>query len=241
MFEKLTTAAFLLCLLVAGACTTSQQASQAPPDESVEADPAVGDPGPPATSSVDTDRLEEIYWARRDSASMQYSQADVDFMTGMIGHHAQALIMSGLAEDAGASSEIRTLTARIINAQKDEISTMQDWLRARGEPVPEVHIDGLQLMIHGVEDHHAHMPGMLTQEQLDELAASHGRVFDRLFLEYMIQHHRGAVTMVDELFSTDGAAMEDAAFKLASDINVDQKTEIERMQRMLDRMRSTDR
>ncbi|NNF04375.1 MAG: DUF305 domain-containing protein, partial [Rhodothermales bacterium] len=191
--------------------------------------------------SVDTERLEELYWARRDSAAMQYSQADVDFMTGMIGHHAQALIMSGLAEDAGASSEIMTLTARIINAQKDEIRSMQDWLRARGEPVPEVQIDGLQLMVHGVDGHHAHMPGMLTQDQLEELAAARGAEYDRLFLEYMIQHHEGAVTMVDKLFSTDGAAMEDAAFKLASDINVDQQTEIERMKLMLRRMGASDR
>lgn len=240
MPRKLLFTASLTCLLLAG-CTGSQQTSQTASDASEQTDPAVTDAGTPTSSSAGTDRLEELYWARRDSAAMQYSQADVDFMTGMISHHAQALIMSSLAEDAGASSEIRTLTARIINAQKDEIRTMQDWLRARGEPVPEVRIDGLQLMIHGVENHHAHMPGMLTQDQLEELAAARGDEFDRLFLEYMIQHHEGAVTMVDELFSTDGAALEDVAFKLASDINVDQQTEIARMQRMLDRMQSVDR
>lgn len=238
MPERLPLAALLTCLILAAGCTGSQQtsqeasrqASQTSSDATVQTDPA-----------SDTERLEELYWARRDSAAMQYSQADVDFMTGMIGHHAQALIMSGLAEEAGASSEIRTLTARIINAQRDEIRSMQDWLRTRGEPVPEVHIDGLRLMIHGVDDHHAHMPGMLSQDQLDELAAARGETYDRLFLEYMIQHHKGAVTMVDELFSTDGAAMEDAAFRLASDINVDQETEIDRMQLMLDRMKSANR
>lgn len=238
MFEKLPSSILVLCVLFAGACTGSQQAVQTASDTATEPNPAVGDAGAP---SVDTERLEELYWARRDSAAMQYSQADVDFMTGMIGHHAQALIMSGLAEEAGASPAIQTLTSRIINAQNDEIRTMQDWLRARGEPVPEVRIDGLQLMVHGVDGHHAHMPGMLTQDQLEQLAAAKGREYDRLFLEYMIQHHEGAVTMVDKLFATDGAAMEDAAFKLASDINVDQQTEIDRMTRMLKQLRSSDR
>lgn len=239
MFERLPTAVIMLCLLFAGACTGSQQTASDTGDgtDSATDAPAVGDAGTPA---ADTERLEELYWARRDSAAMRYSQADVDFMTGMIGHHAQALIMSGLAEQAGASSEIRTLTARIINAQKDEIRTMQNWLRARGEPVPEIHIDGLTLMVHGVDNHHVHMPGMLTQDQLEQLAAARGEEFDQLFLEYMIQHHEGAVTMVDKLFSTDGAAMEDAAFKLASDINVDQQTEIDRMRRMLKQLESSD-
>jgi uncharacterized protein (DUF305 family) len=99
-----------------------------------------------------------------------------------------------------------------------------------------VHIDGLDLMIHGVADHHMHMPGMLTRAQLEELNAARGARFDRLFLTYMIQHHRGAVTMVHELFATDGAGQDEAAFKLASDIQVDQLTEIERMELMLEEL-----
>lgn len=185
-----------------------------------------------------TDDLESLYWARLDSARGSYTQADVDFMTGMIGHHAQALIMSRLAPENGASSAVRTLAARIINAQNDEIASMQQWLRDRDQPVPEVHIDGLNLMIHGGGDHAAHdhtnMPGMLSPEQLRELSQARGRTFDRLYLKYMIQHHSGAVTMVDELFSQDGAANDEASFKLASDINVDQLTEIERMKLMLE-------
>ncbi len=186
-----------------------------------------------------TAELEELYWARRDSAKMNFTQADVDFMTGMIGHHAQALIMSRLAPENGASPSVQTLAARIINAQKDEIATMQRWLKDRGQPVPEVHIDGLNLMIHGAGSQHAGhgdhamMPGMLTQAQLVELSKAKGEEYDKLFLKYMIEHHQGAVTMVKKLINTDGAVQDEAAFRLATDINVDQITEIERMKLML--------
>lgn len=187
--------------------------------------------------------MEALYWARIDSARMSFTQADVDFMIGMIGHHAQALIMSRLAPENEASETIRTLAARIINAQKDEIATMQKWLRDRDQPVPKVHIDGLNLKIHGLGDnHHAHhhdMPGMLTQEQLEELARLKGADFDRQFLTYMIEHHQGAVTMVHELFDTDGAALDEEAFRLASDIQVDQITEIERMKLMLENIKNS--
>lgn len=182
--------------------------------------------------SLSNAEIEAIYRARRDSARMRFTDADVHFVTGMIGHHAQALVMSGLAPGNGASSSIQTLAARIINAQRDEIALMQKWLRDRGQPVPEVEIDGTELMIHGAE-HAMQMPGMLTPEQMSELEQARGPEFDRLFLTYMIQHHRGAVTMVGELVNTAGAAQEEAVFKLASNINVDQITEIDRMERML--------
>lgn len=196
---------------------------------------------PVATESDNRDisEMEEKYWARVDSARMNFSEADVEFMIGMIGHHAQALIMSRLAPENNASEQIQTLAARIINAQNDEIASMQEWLRYRGQPVPEVHIDGLNLMIHGVDDHmsgHEDMPGILSQEQLEELADAEGSEFDRLYLEYMIEHHAGAVMMVRKLFATDGAAQEDQAFRLATDIQVDQITEIERMQLMLENL-----
>ena len=181
------------------------------------------------------EELEALYWARIDSSRMNFTQADVDFMTNMIGHHAQALIMSDLAPKNDASPEIQVLAARIINAQKDEIATMQTWLRDRDQPVPEVHINGLNLMIHGVGDHHDHMDmqGMLTQEQLVELSEAKGEEFDRLFLTYMIEHHQGAVSMVKKLIATDGAVQDEGSFRLATDINVDQITEIERMKLML--------
>lgn len=184
--------------------------------------------------------LEALYWARQDSSRMNFTRADVDFMTGMIAHHAQALIMSQLAPENGASRAVQILAARIINAQKDEIETMQNWLQRRDQPVPEIEIDGLTLHIHGVGRHHSvehhQMPGMLTQSQLEELAEAKKSEFDRLFLRYMIDHHKGAVTMVQTLFDTDGAGQDDTAFRLASDINVDQITEIERMKRMLENM-----
>lgn len=193
-----------------------------------------GPAGSPGPAGAPPD-FEEIFRARADSARMSYTDADVRFMTGMIGHHAQALVMADLAGTHDASPAIRTLAARITNAQKDEIATMQQWLRERGEPVPEVHIDGLQLMVHGAE--HAHMmPGMLTQEELEALDRTRGAAFDRLFLESMIRHHQGAVTMVHELFATDGAAQDEAVFKFASDVQVDQTTEVARMQRMLEAM-----
>lgn len=189
-------------------------------------------PPAPATAGA-TERLEALFKARQDSAFLQVSEADVDFMTGMIGHHAQALVMSGFAPDNGANPTVRTLAARIINAQKDEIANMQRWLRDRSRPVPEVEESGAMPMMHGM-DHSMHMPGMLSPQQLEELEKARGNDFDRLFLAYMIQHHQGAVTMVHELFATDGAAQDDVIFKMASDIQVDQITEINRMQQMLD-------
>ena len=179
-----------------------------------------------------TAKLEAIYWARTDSARMGFTAADVHFMTGMIGHHGQALVMAALAPTHGASPTVQRLCARIINAQKDEIATMQQWLRDRGQTVPEVHITGTRMTVDGPE-YAMHMPGMLTPEQIRELDEGRDRDFDRLFLTYMIQHHRGAVTMVHELFGTDGAALDDVVFKLASDIQVDQTTEIARMELML--------
>lgn len=190
-------------------------------------------PAPTRPDPATVARLEALYQARADSALTGYHAADVHFMTGMIGHHAQALVMSGFAPENGASPTIRTLCARIINAQKDEIDIMQAWLRDRGEQVPEIHIADGHLMIHGPEHAH-HMPGMLSAEQLDELRQARGTDFDRLFLKYMIMHHRGAVTMVLDLFATDGAAQDDFVFKLASDIQADQGSEIRRMELMLE-------
>ena len=220
-------------------------------------------PTEPAAQERNLTDLESLYWARIDSSRMNFVQADVDFMTDMIAHHAQALIMSRLAPENNASRSVQALAARIINAQYDEIGTMQKWLRDRSRPVPEVHIDGLILMIHiesdeeeeemdhaamghgnhhgGHQDmghdamaHHHDMPGMLTQEQLEELAEARGTEFDRKFLAFMIEHHEGAVYMVDQLFSADGAALDREIFDLASGINAEQITEIERMRLMLE-------
>lgn len=192
----------------------------------------------PQRSAADAE-MEALFQARQDSARMRFTQADVDFATGMISHHAQALVMSALAPTNGANAQIRTLAARIINSQNDEIALMQRWLRDRGAPVPEVHIEGTRMHITGAGpmDHSMHMPGMLTDAQMKELAAARGAEFDRLYLTYMIQHHAGAVTMVHELFAQDGAGQDEPMFKLASDIQADQTTEIARMERMLAAMK----
>jgi len=197
----------------------------------------------PARPARSVEELEAAYHARVDSARTRFTEADARFMSGMIGHHAQALIMAAMAPTHGAGPQLRVLAARIDNAQSDEIAWMQQWLRDRGQPAPEVHIEGTTLMIHGAGGHghdHSTMPGMLTPAQLDELDAARGIEFDRLFLEFMIQHHAGAVTMVEDLFATDGAAQDGDTFKLASDVQVDQRTEIARMQLMLDALTDAD-
>lgn len=186
------------------------------------------------TADESTSELEQLYWARQDSARMSFTEADVSFMTGMITHHAQAVVMSRLASSHGASEQVQTLAARIINSQQDEIDLMQRWLRERDQPVPQIEMDGTKLTVNGESVHGMPMAGILTEEQIHELDAARGAEFDRLFLDYMIEHHSGAVTMVDTLFSTDGAAQDGAAFKLASDIHAAQKTEIARMERMLE-------
>ncbi|MCU0634266.1 MAG: DUF305 domain-containing protein, partial [Gemmatimonadaceae bacterium] len=179
--------------------------------------------------------------ARADSARLPYTQADVDFMSGMIHHHAQAILISRWAATHGASPAVQRLTARIINAQSDEIAMMQTWLRDRNRDPLQVDSMGrvrTTAMDHGAHAGHdmgamAPMPGMLTDAQLAELDAARGAEFDRLFLTYMMQHHRGAVTMVRTLFSARGAGQDETVFKFASDVEVDQSTEIRRMLSML--------
>jgi uncharacterized protein (DUF305 family) len=170
--------------------------------------------------------------ARTDSARYPYTAADVHFMSGMISHHAQAIVMARWAPTHGASASVRTLCERIINAQQDEIATMQTWLRDRRQPVPDAVPGPMKMQMGGME-HEMLMPGMLTDEQMKQLDQARGAEFDRLFLTFMIQHHNGAVQMVKELFGTNGAAQDELVFKFASDVNVDQTTEIARMQRML--------
>ena len=158
--------------------------------------------------------------------------ADVQFVTGMISHHAQALVMAGWAPTHGASPAVATLAERIVAGQKDEIVTMQTWLRDHGLPVPEAKPVPMTMTMNGMT-HEMMMPGMLTDEQMTQLDAARGREFDRLFLTFMIQHHKGAVTMVQDLFNTNGAAQEQSIYKMGSDVSADQTTEIERMNRML--------
>ncbi len=169
---------------------------------------------------------------RADSVRHPYTQADIDFMSRMIPHHAQAIVMARMALTHGASPAVQRLASRIINAQQDEILTMQQWLADRRLPVPDAEPRPVRMVMNGVE-HDMLMPGMLTDEQLKQLDVARGGEFDRLFLTSMIRHHTGAVSMVRELFASYGAGQDEMVFKFASDVNVDQTTEIARMQRML--------
>ncbi len=189
--------------------------------------------------------------ARADSLRYPYTKADIEFMTGMIHHHAQAITISRWAPTHGASPAVQRLTARIINAQTDEITIMQTWLKDRRQPVPVVDSVGNVTMPagaamagHDMQAHAGHdmgamptgqmaMPGMLSTAQMTELNAARSAEFDRLFLTFMIQHHRGAVAMVKVLFSADGAGQDETIFKFANDVEVDQGTEIKRMMSML--------
>lgn len=173
-----------------------------------------------------------IAQAKADSARLPYTEADVHFMSGMIAHHAQAIVMSRWAPTHDAGPAVRRLAERIINAQQDEIGTMQRWLGDRLRPVPEARPTGMKMMMNGVE-HDMLMPGMLTEAQMKQLDQGRGGGFDRLFLTFMIQHHRGAVSMVKDLFGSYGAGQDETVFKFASDVNVDQSTEIARMEKML--------
>jgi len=154
---------------------------------------------------------------------------DIAFMTGMIHHHAQAVLMAGWAPDHGASPAIQALCQRIVVGQEDEIRLMQRWLHDWGQPVPDA--QAAHDMMPGME-HHL-MPGMLTAEELQQLDQSRGAEFDRLFLTGMIRHHQGALTMVQTLVNSPGGARDDAVFKFVSDMNADQTIEIERMEGML--------
>lgn len=170
--------------------------------------------------------------ARVDSIRLPYTKADIDFMSGMIHHHAQAIEMAKMAPTHGAGPAVQRLCARIINAQGDEITMMQGWLRDRNQPVPVPNPKGMTMMMNGAE-HVMPMPGMLSDAQMKALDAARGTEFDRYFLTYMIQHHQGALAMVETLFNSRGAGQDETVFKFASDANVDQSTEIARMVQMV--------
>ncbi len=160
-----------------------------------------------------------------DLSAVRYTEADVRFMQGMIGHHAQALEMAALLPARTSRDDMKLLAQRIEVSQLDEIQMMQDWLKARGETLPDPHA------------HHQHgatlMPGMLTAEEMSRLEAATGAEFDRLFLSGMIKHHGGALTMVQDLFATRGAGQDADIFAFASDVDADQRMEIDRMGALL--------
>jgi uncharacterized protein (DUF305 family) len=202
-----------------------------------ETGPAIDIPtnGPVVPTPVGPASPEAIAQARTDSLRRPYTAADIAFMSGMISHHSQAVLMSSWAKSHGASPGLQTFAARIAMAQMAEISLMQNWLRDRNQPVPPADPHGMMMKMDGMDmSQPMLMPGMLTEEQMKQLDAARGVEFDRLFLTDMMQHHNGAIQMVTKLFNTDGAAQDEFTFKFANDVQADQTTEIERMQRMLD-------
>ena len=207
-----------LLAALAAACSSARHESAGPAPV----------PPPPANTA----ELTALAHARADSARLPSTAADAQFMTGMIHHHGQALVMAGWAPTHGASPSLQTLCSRIINAQRDEIATMQQWLRDRGYPAPEPTPGPATMKMNGMT-HTMLMPGMLTEEQMHQLDQARGETFDSLFLTFMIQHHKGAVSMVKTLFGTYGAGQDETVFKFANDVSVDQTTEIARMEKML--------
>jgi uncharacterized protein (DUF305 family) len=169
---------------------------------------------------------------RPDLVRAPYNQADVDFMSGMIPHHAQAVLIAGWAVSHGARPDVRTLCERMVVAQRDEIELMRNWLRDRGQPVPAADATHHRMKMNGVE-HDMLMPGMLSAAELAQLDKARGAEWDRLFLTFMIRHHEGALKMVDDLFESYGALQDDDLYKFASDMYADQTIEIERMEKML--------
>ena len=202
--------AFLLTFLGIAACRT--------------AGPQIVQPGAPGQPS----RVVTVERAT-DLSRVQHTEADVRFMQGMIGHHAQALEMTTLLATRTGSDDMRKLALRIDASQADEIKMMQEWLKRRGQALPDPHA------------HHGPgavlMPGMLTAEEMNRLAQEKGAAFDRLFLELMIKHHDGALIMVKDLFATPGAGQEAEIFAFASDVDADQRMEIERMGEMLAKLK----
>jgi uncharacterized protein (DUF305 family) len=181
--------------------------------------PVVVQPGPPGAP---TKTLPSSTHATLPPSS----PADVQFMQGMIHHHAQAIEMTALIPSHTSNKPLRSLGARISSSQADEIKFMQRWLAARGEPLPKP-MPGMDMSSMPL------MPGMLTPEQMDALRKAKGAEFDRLFLVGMIQHHNGALTMVKDLFDTAGAGQDAELFDFATDADNSQRAEIRIMENML--------
>ena len=171
-----------------------------------------------------------------DLSKVTHTDADVQFMRGMMMHHAQALEMTALRPTRSQSDDLRLLALRIEISQADEIAMMKDWLKARGLPVHDPHAhhgNAAADSARAVSDHMSLMPGMLTPDEMRRLAAAGGVEFERLFLELMIKHHDGALIMVRDLFASADAAQESEVFAFASEVEADQAAEIGRMVAML--------
>jgi uncharacterized protein (DUF305 family) len=199
----------VLIVLVSASCGVARQGA-----------PVIVQPGAPGEASREITATAAI-----GAATAVATAADVRFMQGMIGHHAQALEMTALLPSRTGRADMRLLAQRIELSQADEIKFMERWLETRGQGVPDSHAHHMPNAVL--------MPGMLTQQEMARLTAAAGADFDRLFLEFMIKHHDGALIMVNDLFMTDGAGQEAELFAFASDVDTDQRIEIDRMSALL--------
>jgi uncharacterized protein (DUF305 family) len=224
----LAAAALTVCLCLPAVSRAQQPAS---PNGPVIVQP--GAPGQPSRTLPPSTR----------PSLPQRSQADVDFMQGMIMHHQQAVEMTALIPTHTENKPIRSLGARISSSQTDEIKFMQRWLVARGEStsMPAHQMSTSDVRGHDMPDHDMLMPGMLSAKQMDALRNSHGAEFDHLFLTGMIQHHKGALTMVKDLFNTAGAGQDADIFNFATDADNTQRAEIKIMDSMLEKRSSEEK
>jgi uncharacterized protein (DUF305 family) len=225
-FKFVRGAAALLSLLVVASAAGGLFSSCARAQQAGSTTPVVVQPGAPGKPS-------KTLPASTKGTLPQRSQADVEFMQGMIMHHAQAVEMTALIASHTENKELRSLGARISSSQSDEIKLMKRWLAARGEAIsmampgmPDMDKSGNAMAL---------MPGMLTPEQMEALRKAKGADFDRLFLAGMIQHHNGALTMVKDLFDTAGAGQDAELFNFATDVDSGQRAEIKIMQSMLEK------
>jgi uncharacterized protein (DUF305 family) len=188
--------------------------------------------GLPTVLSATSQQLPGDPRPRPELIRQPYSKADIEFMQGMIPHHAQALLMCEMAKPNGASPQLQLMCERMTISQRDEIAFMRTWLRDRGQTVPAPNATHMTMNHDGMK-HDMLMPGMLTDAEMATLRKARGKDWDRLFLTGMIKHHQGAIDMVDVLFKSHGAAQDDDVYLYAADVAADQSAEIDRMQQML--------
>jgi uncharacterized protein (DUF305 family) len=225
VFSMIKTKRLFVASIFAALCSLPVRAQQADPAGPVVVQP--GAPGEPTRTLPPSTR----------ATLPQTSPADVQFIQGMIVHHAQAVEMTGLIESHTENKDLRTLGVRISRSQSDEIDFMKRWLNARGEPISAS--KEMSGMMSGMNMPGRHMktpmlmPGMLTPTQMESLRKAKGAKFDQLFLTGMIQHHNGALIMVKELFDTAGAGQNADLFNFVTDVDSGQRAEIRIMQAML--------
>jgi uncharacterized protein (DUF305 family) len=209
--------------VLGGLLSLSVSAQQAAPPKPVIVQP--GAPGQPTRELPSTTR----------ATLPPNSPANVEFMQGMIMHHAQAVEMTALIDSHTENKDLRSLGARISRSQADEMKFMKRWLIARGQPTEHnmAGMKGHDMPGMDMSKHEMLMPGMLTAKQMDALRKAKGAEFDRLFLRGMIQHHGGALTMVKDLFDTAGAGQDAELFNFATEVDTGQRAEIRIMQTML--------